>query len=493
MTYGDGVADVDISARSIAFHRAHGQLATVTAVAAAGPLRRARARRATRCVDFTEKPPGDGGWINGGFFVLAPSVLDYIDGDATVWEHEPLERLAARRRSLRAYQHDGFWQPMDTLRDKHHARASCGQADQAPWKRVELTPAFWRGRRVFLPATPASRALARAVARHWARASPATLSLVADHAVALRSLRASASGVESVSGDVRDLGALATSMRRARPEVVFHLAAQSLVRRSYDDPADTFATNVMGTVNLLDAARGMRRPFARRHRHQRQVLRDRADRRAHSRGRPARRRTTRTARSKACAELVDAAPIATRSSPTARRRAVASARAGNVIGGGDWARDRLVPDVMRAAVDGTSAVIRNPGHVRPWQHVLDPLAGYLGLAERLSLDRALACAWNFGPLEDEAQPVGWLVDQLVERWPSPIATSFPETNDGGHEAATLRLDTSRARDVLGWKPAWSLERALDATVEWYRAFASGEDVRAVAIAQIEEYERDVPR
>jgi CDP-glucose 4,6-dehydratase len=353
---------------------------------------------------------------------------------------------------------------------------------------VELTPAFWRGRRVFLTGHTGFKGswLALwlehmgAVVTGYAIDVPTTPSLFEAAHVA--------NGVESISGDVRDLGALATSMRRARPELVFHLAAQSLVRRSYDEPAETFATNVLGTVNVLDAARGIDGL--------RSVVVVTSDKcygpaeNAHSEDDPLGGVDPYSA-SKAAAELVTGAYR--HSFFSTRGPAVASVRAGNVIGGGDWARDRLVPDVMRAALDGTSAVIRNPGHVRPWQHVLGPLAGYLGLAERLSLDRALACAWNFGPLEDEAQPVGWLVDQLVERWPSPIATSFPETNDGGHEAAALRLDSSRARDVLGWKPAWSLERALDATVEWYRAFASGEDVRAVAIAQIEEYERDVPR
>ena len=291
--------------------------------------------------------------------------------------------------------------------------------------------------------------------------------------------------IENIVGDVRDLSALTDAVRRARPEVAFHLAAQPLVRRSYDEPVETFATNVLGTVNMLEAARGL------------DTLRSlivvtsdkcyRYSESAHTED-DALGGDDPYSASKAGAELATAAYR--RAFFTDRGAAIATVRAGNVIGGGDFAQDRLVPDVMRAAASGDSVIIRNPEHVRPWQHVLDPLAGYLVLAERLDADRSLATAWNFGPLETEGRSVRWLVGELVERWAGPISIDVDERGGDGREADALRLDASRARRVLDWQPAWDIERGLDATVELYEAFADGGDVRRLAVAQIERYEAD---
>ena len=350
---------------------------------------------------------------------------------------------------------------------------------------VDLTPAFWRGRRVFLTGHTGFKGSWLALWLDRLGATVTGYSVDVPTSPSLYEAARVSDGVRSIIGDVRDLAALAAAMQSARPEIVFHLAAQSLVGRSYDEPVETFTTNVLGTVNVLDAARdldGLRSVVV--------VTSDKSYRQtetAHSEDDPLGGDDPYSA-SKAAAELVTGAYR--HSFFSAGGPAVASVRAGNVIGGGDWARDRLVPDLMRAALDRSTAVVRNPDHVRPWQHVLGPLAGYLALAERLSEEPSFGAAWNFGPPEKEARSVRWLADALVERWPSPVSVSFPGGDGGSREAAALRLDSSRARDLLGWQPAWPLERALDATVEWYRAFGSGEDVRSVTLAQIERYEAD---
>jgi len=350
---------------------------------------------------------------------------------------------------------------------------------------LELNRAFWRGRRIFVTGHTGFKGSWLVL---WLRHLGADVTGYAIDVPTTPSLYESANvgdEIESVVGDVRDLPALTGAMRRARPEVVFHLAAQSLVRRSYDEPAQTFATNVLGTVNILEAARdldGLQSLVV--------VTSDKCYRhseRAHTEDDPLGGDDPYSA-SKAAAELATAAY---RSAFFADGgAAIATVRAGNVIGGGDWAEDRLVPDVMRAAASGTAAIIRNPQHVRPWQHVLDPLAGYLVLAERLGVDRDLAAAWNFGPLETESRSVEWVVDALVERWPGPIPIDVDVREGDGSEAASLRLDASRARRVLDWQPAWDIERGLDATVELYGALADGGDARGLAVAQIERYEAD---
>ena len=351
-----------------------------------------------------------------------------------------------------------------------------------------VTPAFWRGRRVFITGHTGFKGSWLAL---WLEQLGASVTGYAIDVPTTPSLYEAArvdEGIRSVIGDVRGLSDVATAMEEAQPEVVFHLAAQSLVRRSHEEPLETFTTNVLGTANVLEAVRGydgIRTVIV--------VTSDKCYRRSenvHSEDDPLGGEDPYSA-SKAAAELVTAAyrdSFFTTNGP-----AVATVRAGNVIGGGDWARDRLIPDVMRAALDGGTAVVRNPGHVRPWQHVLGPLAGYLKLAERLDRDRTCASAWNFGPTEDESRPVEWLVDALVARWPADIAVRVDDASGGAREAPALRLDSSRARALLGWRPAWTLDTALDATAEWYRAFAAADDVRSVALAQIARYEADACR
>lgn len=288
-----------------------------------------------------------------------------------------------------------------------------------------------------------------------------------------------------VIADVRDAQALRQAIREATPEIIFHLAAQPLVRHSYHEPVETYATNVMGTVNLLEAVRTSESVRA--------VVNVTTDKCYDNREWLWGYRESEAlggadpySSSKACAELVTAAY---RTSFLAQAGvAVATARAGNVIGGGDWADDRLVPDFFRAVEAHRALDVRYAGATRPWQHVLEPLSGYLLLAERLAQGDALAAsAWNFGPADEDAIPVRQLLDRLVGRVPG---TQWRETHAKAlHEAGYLKLDSSKARSELGWCPRWKLDEALDRIVEWDRAWRAGEDMQEISLRQIGAHER----
>ncbi len=282
-------------------------------------------------------------------------------------------------------------------------------------------------------------------------------------------------------GDITDSGALSQAMRSASPDVVFHLAAQPLVRRSYADPVETFAVNVLGTVNLLEAARASDTV--------RVIVNVTTDKCYENREWPWAYREGEAlggrdpySSSKACSELVTQAY---RQSFLARQGvAVATARAGNVIGGGDWAEDRLLPDFFRAVDAGTPLDVRHPQATRPWQHVLEPLAGYLTLAEALFGKRATdyAGAWNFGPSDDGVRSVRSILDYLSNRIPG--AGWRHAEAEHVHEATLLKLDSSRANASLGWSPRWRLGEALDRTVEWHQAWRAGADMHAMSLSQI---------
>jgi CDP-glucose 4,6-dehydratase len=293
-----------------------------------------------------------------------------------------------------------------------------------------------------------------------------------------------AEGMASIAGDIRDAGQVRDVVASQRPEIVIHMAAQPLVRQSYADPLGTYAINVMGTVNVLDAVRQSDdvRVVV-------NVTTDKvyANRGSHSAYREDHLQGGRDpySNSKACSELVTAAY---RDSffGVDSEVSVATARAGNVIGGGDWAEDRLIPDVMRAALEGHELHIRNPGAVRPWQHLLNPLSGYLRLAESLWESDEFADGWNFGPEERDARPVNWIIERLSELWGQQI----PWTYDGGshpYETMYLRLDSSKARARLGWIPRWDLDKALTSIVSWYKGLQAGEDLHEVTLRQIREF------
>jgi CDP-glucose 4,6-dehydratase len=294
--------------------------------------------------------------------------------------------------------------------------------------------------------------------------------------------------IDSQLGDVRDLPAVDAVMARSRAEVVFHLAAQALVRRSYVDPVGTYAANVMGTAHILDAARrasGLRAIVV--------VTSDKCYENREwcwpYREDEAMGGHDPYSSSKGCAELVTAAwRRSFFPSDGAQPVGLGSARAGNVIGGGDWAEDRLVPDCMRAFASGQPVVLRRPAAVRPWQHVLEPLSGYLALAERLSTEpRSFGEAWNFGPATDDARPVAWVVDRLSTFWGNG-ARWERDSGSHPHEAGLLQVDASKARARLGWTPRLSLEESLRWTVDWYKRFGAGEDAGALTLDQIERFE-----
>lgn len=293
----------------------------------------------------------------------------------------------------------------------------------------------------------------------------------------------------SIIGDVRDGKKLAGAMAAARPDVVIHMAAQPLVRDSYKIPAETYEINVMGTVNLLEAVRNCGSVKA--------VINVTTDKCYENREWIWGYRENEPlggydpySNSKACSELVTSAYRSSYFNPADYRRhgvALATARAGNVIGGGDWATDRLLPDCARAVLTGERILIRNPSAIRPWQHVLEPLSGYLMLAQRLFEDgAAFSEPWNFGPDESDARPVEWLVKTFCSQWGGG-ASYESEQGEHPHEAHYLKLDCSKAKTKLGWRPRWDLERAIDRIVEWTRAYQSRQDVKSVCLKQIEAY------
>ncbi len=297
----------------------------------------------------------------------------------------------------------------------------------------------------------------------------------------LEALGAEVTGFSRASGgDVRDAEGVRSVLRRAHPEVVFHLAGQSTVQSGLADPAATYAVNVVGTANVLQAVRESDDV--------RVVVGVTSDKCYLDQGlERGYREEDRLggfdpySASKACQELVIAAMRDSLLAP--RGVAVASARAGNVIGGGDWTPGRLVPDLIRAALAGEPLRLRAPDAVRPWQHVLNPLQGYLLLAERLWEDRSFATAWNFGPEQSDSHPVGWVVERLRSRWPGELDIVAGD-RAAVPEAAVPRVDSTRAHTRLGWNPPWDLAAAIDATAEWYLADRDGRDV---SLEQIERF------
>jgi CDP-glucose 4,6-dehydratase len=280
--------------------------------------------------------------------------------------------------------------------------------------------------------------------------------------------------VDSTTHDIRDLSGLRELIQRIQPQIIFHLAAQPLVRASYQDPVGTFSTNIMGTVHLLEAARQSLELEA--------IVVVTSDKCYENREWDWGYRENDPmgghdpySSSKGCAELITAAYAKSFfQSPGSAR--IATARAGNVIGGGDWAADRLIPDVLRAFSAGEELNIRYPDAVRPWQHVLEPLRGYIELAEYLTLqDVGYGGGWNFGPSESDIKPVRFVVEELSKLWGERVQIVIDPANHP-HEAGLLKLDCSKAGRHLGWHPCSNLQTALKHTVEWYRAWTSGEDM-----------------
>lgn len=346
--------------------------------------------------------------------------------------------------------------------------------------------AFWQGKRVLITGHTGFKGGWLSIWLQHLGAEVVGYSLPPVGTPNLFTVAAVADGMTSIFDDIRNLDTLLAAFDKHRPEVVFHLAAQSLVRASYADPVATYATNVVGTVHVLEAAR--------RYADVRAFVNVTSDKCYENRERmlPYRESDTLGGRdpyssSKACAELVTAAYRDSFFSGSSVKLAVATARAGNVIGGGDWAQDRLVPDFVRAIERKEPLVVRNPNAVRPWQHVLEPAAGYLLLAERLWHDGLrYAQAWNFGPSIDDAKPVQWMVERLVQLWGDGARWTV-DTSPQPHEAQSLMLDSAKARERLGWRPRWTIDKAMASTGEWYKAYWGKQYMRAVAIDQINAY------
>ncbi len=290
--------------------------------------------------------------------------------------------------------------------------------------------------------------------------------------------------IKSTIGDIADLKSLQQLITRTAPDVIFHLAAQALVRPAYQDPLLTFETNVTGTANLLQACRELNNPcdvvvvtsdkcYLNREQHHFYVEDD-----------PLGGIDPYSA-SKACAEIVTASFRDSYCRESGANIRIATARAGNVIGGGDWAEDRLIPDTIRACSANTPVVVRNPKSIRPWQHVLEPLSGYLQLAQKMRSNRDLCRPFNFGPGKDEVLEVGELLNLAAESYPK-IELEYSSDEDP-HEAKLLMLDAGAAKSALGWLPKWSAREAVHHTFEWYRAWREGGDMKAFTSAQTDDY------
>jgi CDP-glucose 4,6-dehydratase len=363
--------------------------------------------------------------------------------------------------------------------------------DHRPSSVGKLDPAFWRGRRVFVTGHTGFKGSwlslwlqhLGADATGYALEPPTTPSLFEQAGVATT--------IRHIVGDIRDAARLGAAVRDCRPDVLIHMAAQSVVKQGYADPVETYSANVMGTVHVFEAVRALDAPCA--------VVNVTSDKcYAHrSSGAPFREGDPMGgddpySNSKGCAELVTTAYRQSYFPPdrwTEHGVGLASARAGNVIGGGDWTSHQLIPDLIRAFAAGQPCPIRSPGGIRPWEFVLEPLRGYLLLAERLSSDGGrYASGWNFGPAAEDAKPVSWIADHLVKAW-GGTASWARDTGSHPAEAAVLRLDTAKASSELGWNPALSLGDALDWIVEWYRGWDADGDLPGLTRAQIERYEQ----
>jgi CDP-glucose 4,6-dehydratase len=354
---------------------------------------------------------------------------------------------------------------------------------------------FWRGKRVFLTGHTGFKGSWLALWLQQLGAEVMGYALEAPTQPSLFDAAQVSKDMASIVGDVRDLEHLQQAMAEAQPDIALHLAAQPLVRYSYQHPVETYATNVMGTVNFLEAVRHT--PSVRvavvitsdkcyENREWEWGYRENEAMGGHD---P-------YSNSKGCAELVTAAYRSSFFAPETygiHQVAVASVRAGNVIGGGDWALDRLIPDMIKAFHQGQPVMIRNPHAIRPWQHVLEPLSGYLLLAENLwNSGPEFVGGWNFGPHDEDAKPVSWIVERLTALWSNGATWQL----DGGshpHEANYLKLDCSKAKLRLGWEPRLTLADTLEWVVEFYQGYYNGQSARAIADAQIQRYQARHPQ
>jgi CDP-glucose 4,6-dehydratase len=346
---------------------------------------------------------------------------------------------------------------------------------------------FWQGKRVFLTGHTGFKGSwlslwlfsLGAKVRGYSLNPPTTPSLFNEAKVD--------SLIDSYIGDIRDQDTLHESMVSFSPDILIHMAAQPLVRCSYNEPIETYEVNVIGTAKVLEVARSCSNLKA--------IVNITTDKCYENDGRTEGYKENDPmggydpySSSKGCAELVTSSYR--RSFLQEQGIGLASVRAGNVIGGGDWANDRLIPDILRSFENGDSVVIRNPKATRPWQHVLEPLSGYLFLAQKLYKDqKEYAEGWNFGPNEQDVKPVDWILDKMIGNWPN--SSWELDENFSPHEASFLKLDFSKAKSKLDWNPVWELSHTLEKIVNWHQAWLNKEDIQARCLAEIEEYTKDM--
>ena len=351
--------------------------------------------------------------------------------------------------------------------------------------------AFWQGKRVFITGHTGFKGAWLSLWLQSLGAQVTGFSLNPPSETNMYEVANIGEGVQSIYGDVRDADFLATALLEADPEIVLHLAAQSLVLQSYQTPAETYATNVMGTVNLLEAVRKSKSVKS--------VVIVTSDKCYDNKEWHWGYRENDPmggfdpySSSKGCAELVvDSYRNSFFNAEKYHEHgvAIATARAGNVIGGGDWADDRLIPDVVHAFTKQKPVQLRNPASIRPWQHVLEPLSAYMLLAQRLFVDgKSYAEAWNFGPNETDTKSTGWLVERLAVHWGQDVSYLVQNNQDAQHEATYLRLECSKAHSKLGWYPVWNIEDAVIHVVSWYQAYQRDEDMKAYTLNQIMQYQ-----
>ncbi len=353
-----------------------------------------------------------------------------------------------------------------------------------------MKPSFWQGKRVFLTGHTGFKGSWLSLWLQQLGAHVHGFALPAPSQPSLFDVAQVGNGMDSTLGDIRDAAAVRSAMQAARPDIVIHMAAQALVRYSYAHPVETYATNVMGLVHVFEAVRAT--PGVRA------VVNVTSDKCYENKEWPWGYRENEPmggydpySNSKGCAELITSAYRNSYFNPAAYAEhgiALGSGRAGNVIGGGDWAEDRLIPDMVRAIAAGIPVQIRSPHAIRPWQHVLEPLSGYLTLAEHLvEHGAAYAEGFNFGPHDADARPVEWIIGRLCDSWGDGAAWQL-DAAPQPHEATYLKLDCSKAKSRLGWQPRWNLAHTIDQIVAWHKAHADGADMRALTLAQISEYQ-----
>lgn len=352
-----------------------------------------------------------------------------------------------------------------------------------------IDPKFWQGKRVLITGHTGFKGSWLALWLQTLGAEVLGYALEAPTQPSMFELAAVAEGMTSILGDIRDLTHLQQVTSDFKPEIVMHLAAQPLVRKSYQFPVETYSTNVMGTVHLLEAVRQVGGVKA--------VVCVTSDKCYHNRNWVWSYREDELlggydpySSSKACAELVTSAyrnSFFAPSDAATPQTAIATARVGNVIGGGDWSEDRLVPDALRCLMQNKPLFVRNPHATRPWQHVLEPLNGYLMLTERLYAEgQSFSEAWNFGSSDIHPKSVVWIVEQLIALWGSDIAWEL-DKNSHPHEESYLKVDCSKAHTKLGWMPTLDVTTTLSWIVDWTKAFQSGVDMRRYSQEQIQKF------